>query len=248
MSKISGLVEKASEVRRQTLDHKPSEVIEAYLTHYNAWLISSHSTGVGVIWLNTVFECSVLAETSLFLSVHGFYESANATLRGLLDIFLTGLHWDISKELGRIAEYELNGRTTNDYALWALGLGVKYPSLSKEIWPTLLANDHIRGYDARYYLRSETEALLAVLNRFVHGRPESRTYDGAFRGSTLNVLFVGHLLEDWLRNTKAVSDLVFIFSTLRYPFLIDSEITASYRERDASLVARVKEHIEENAA
>ncbi len=182
MENVEQLIAKAAQVRSATLAYPQFRNAEKYAKAFNSWLLNRPATGVGVIWCNAIFECSVLSEASLFLAIHGFYEEACATLRGLLDGFLTRLYWDIRNNKGELKERIENGRWTNDYCQWEMGTTSNYPRLRDDIWPTLLNEQRIAEYDRQHHIKTEVSSRLQVLDRFVHGRPISRHYDGAFRG------------------------------------------------------------------
>jgi hypothetical protein len=244
MSKIQKLSEKADQVLAETIANFDIELIELYATSFNSWLLKKPSVGIGIIWSNAIFECSVLSETSLFLAVHGFYEEANSILRNLLDGFLTRLYWDLINERKEIVDFVVGGRKTNDYCEWEMGTTNKYPHMSKDIWPKLLEDVHISSYDKDHNLRANIVDLLHFLNKYVHGRPTTRHYDGAFRGSTLNICFISNHFDEWFVNLKKAVRFVFALSVLRYPVLLDTIAGEKFMELEDNNIAQLRSSIQ----
>jgi hypothetical protein len=120
----------------------------------------------------------VLAETSVFLAVHGFYEQACATLRMQLDGFLIRLYWDTLDKMEELESHPKVIRINSDYWEWESGKADDYPK-SKEVWQTLSENENFNAFDKRYMLKEEISNQTQLLHKFIHGRPPTRHYPGA---------------------------------------------------------------------
>jgi len=228
MENIKQLVDKAAQVRSATLAYPQFRVAEEHAMSFNSWLLNRPPLGIGVIWCNAIFECSVLSEASLFLVVHGFYEEACATLRGLLDGFLTRLYWDIRNNKGELTEWIVEDRSTDDYCEWETGLADDYPT-KHAIWSTLLREKLLAKYNDQYHIKEEIITSLKALDRFVHNRPMSRHYDGAFRSSSINIDFRSRHFDEWYANLCAIYRLVFTLSVLQYPNLLETKLWVEFK-------------------
>jgi len=217
MQYLEQLLIKATQVRRLTESSCPIDRTEAYVTGFNSWL---HHAPVPArpIWETALFESSVLAEASYFLAAHGFYEEACALLRGLLDGFLARSYWDVLDKNGELKKWRQGGRSTNQYWEWESGKTGKYPRLV-DVWHALLGEHRIASYDQRYGLKAQVKEELARLNRFVHGRPETRHYSGASRSSLANIEFKMERFEEWYEHLRTAYRLVSVLSFLQYPEL-----------------------------
>lgn len=237
MQYLEQLVAKASQVRQLTESSCPIDPVERYATGFNSWL---HYAPVPArpIWETALFESSTRAEASYFLALHGFYEEACAVLRGLLDGFLARLYWDTLHKNGKLKEWREKGRSTNKYWEWESGKTKKYPKL-KEIWCTLLGEHWIGRYNQRYGLKAELDEELAMLNRFVHGRPDSRHYSGASRSSLGNIEFKREHFEEWYEHLRTVYRLVSVLSILQYPELLGSTRGQEFRALEPEAAGRV---------
>jgi hypothetical protein len=220
MRYLEQLLTKATQVRRLTESSCPVDRAEGYVTGFNSWL---HHAPVPArpIWETALFESNVLAEASYFLAAHGFYEEACALLRGLLDGFLARSYWDVLDKNGKLKQWRQGGRSTNEYWEWESGKTDKYPRL-KEIWRALLGEHWIGSYDQRYGLKAQVKEELTRLNRFVHGRPETRHYSGASRSSLANIEFKIERFEEWYEHLRTAYRLVSVLSILQYPELLGS--------------------------
>lgn len=190
------------------------------------------------IWETALFEAGVLADASYFLAVHGFYEEACAMLRGLLDGFLTRLYWDTVQKNGKLDCWSENGRSTNRYWEWESGKRHAYPKVP-EIWNTLLGEYWMGEYDRAHAFRAETDALLAMLNKFVHGRPESRHEPGASRSSLVNIEFSKEHFETWWGHLRSIYRLVSVLSILQYPDLMTNAGGQEFAELEPEAAARL---------
>ncbi len=237
---IERLTAKASEVKHATCRYTRTSDIEQYVSAFNLLLLDKAHTEVGVIWSSAVFECSVLAEASYFLAIHGFYEEASSLLRGILEGFLTRLYWDIRNNRNQIRRWVDHGKSTNEYWEWESGDAATYPNLAREVWPRLLEEPGISHFEREFGLKESALSILAVLDRFVHGRPASRHYGGAFRGSTLNVEFKPNHLAEWLHNLRGVYTVILTLSFLQYPTLYGMDTASRFRTLEPEQAARVQ--------
>jgi hypothetical protein len=220
MSHLLKLLEQATEVREQTLGVHDLVHLETIASGFNSWLLDLPTPGPSPIWSNAMFECNVLAESSFFLAVRGFYEQASSVLRVILDSFLARLYWDIRREDGDIEDVFHGEAKSNEYADWELGLTRQYPGLRKEILPKLQEHRVIATYDSNFRIIETATRLLSELNLYVHNRPESRHYDGAVRSSTINVRYKDKHFDNWFGYLNSIHLLVGTFSILMYPKLV----------------------------
>ena len=242
MNYLNQLVEITSQVRKATEGNCEIEAIEVYATGYNSWL-QYRPPMPRPIWEKAILEASILEGVSIFLVVHGFYEEACAILRGVLDGFLTRLYWDTQDKNGKLTEWEKNGIRTNDYCEWETGATKSYPT-SKEIWDVLRTENNIERYDKRYQLKAEIDNLLSQLNKFVHGRPQTRHYPGASRSSLINARFKKKHFYEWFEYLKAIYRLISVLSILQYPKLLETKQGKDFEELEPEVAARIRNILE----
>jgi hypothetical protein len=187
----------------------------------------------------------VLAEASYFLATHGFYEEACALLRGLLDGFLARSYWDALDKNGKLRKWIQEGRSTNDYWEWESGRTEKYPTL-KEIWHTLRGESRILEHDRQYGLKAQVDEELTMLNRFVHGRPETRHHPGASRSSLCNIELNREHFEEWYEHLRIVYRLVSVLSILQYPDLLEGTQGQEFRALDPAAADQIISVLEAN--
>jgi hypothetical protein len=237
MQYLEQLLTKAAQVRRLTESSCPIDRAERYVTGFNSWL---HHAPVPArpIWETALFESSVLAEASYFLAAHGFYEEACALLRDLLDGFLARSYWDALDKNGKLKKWREGGRSTNEYWEWESGRTEEYPK-SKEIWRTLRGESRILTYDRRYGLKAQVDEEFTTLNRFVHGRPETRHHSGASRSSLCNIELSREHFEEWHVHLRIVYRLVSALSILQYPELLEGTQEQEFRALDPAAADRV---------
>lgn len=214
MGYLEQLMSKTSQISETTRSICTIYDVEKYVTGFHSW---SHHRPVPArpIWDTAMFESSRLAGASFFLALNGFYEEACSVLRGVLDGFLTRLYWDTLDK-----NAELN---TKKYWDWESGAAKKYPNLETGVWPTLLKEERIAGYDKQYGIKEKIDNELRLLSKFVHGRPPSRHYEGASRSSLGIVGFKEKHFREWHQHLRAVYRLVSILSVLQYPELLESK-------------------------
>ncbi len=246
MQYLEQLVAKANQVRQLTEPSCRIDPVERYATGFNSWL---HSPPVPArpIWETALFECSVLAEASYFLAAHGFYEEACALLRGLLDGFLARSYWDALDKNGKLKKWGEGGRSTNEYWEWESGKTEKY-ARSKETWRTLLGEHWIGRYNRRYGLKAEVEEELRTLNRFVHGRPETRHYPGASRSSLCDIEFRKRHFDEWYEHLRIVYRVVSVLSILQYPDLLEGAHEQKFRALDPAAADHITSVLEATPA
>lgn len=230
MRYLEQLVAKATQVRQVTESSCRIEPVESCATAFNSWL---HRPPIPArpIWETALFESSVLAEASFFLAAHGFYEEACALLRGLLDGFLARSYWDALDKNGKLKKWRERGRSTNEYWEWESGRTDKYPKL-KEIWRILRDENRILTYDRRYGLKAQVDKELTMLNRFVHGRPETRHRSGASRSSLCNIELSREHFGEWYEHLRIVYRVVSVLSILQYPELLEGMHEQEFRALD----------------
>lgn len=237
LNQISG---KANQVKEATASAYAGTPVEWYVTCFNSLVLDKAAILAGPVWSDAISECSVLSESSYFLAAHGFYEEGSALLRGILESFLTRLYWHIRNERNEVQDYMEAGKWTNDYAKWVMGATDKYPRLGKDVWTTLLQQPLIHEYDRLYRLKSEAETRLKTLDKFVHGRPGSRYYGGAFRSSSLNIRFKPKHFAEWFENLRGVCRIVLVFSFLEYPSLFLMKTAAEFSNLESEYASRVQ--------
>ena len=230
MQYLDQLLTKAAQVRRLTESSCPIDRAERYVTAFNSWLQRA-PVPARPIWETALFESSVLAEASYFLATHGFYEEACALLRGLLDGFLARSYWDALDKNAKLRKWREGGRSTNDYWEWESGRTEEYPKL-KQIWRTLRGESRILTYDRQYGLKAQVDEELTTLNRFVHGRPESRHHSAASRSSLCNIELSTEHFEEWHVHLRIVYSLVSVLSVLQYPELLKGTQEQEFRALD----------------
>jgi hypothetical protein len=235
---LKELLKITEQVRELTKENYELNVVEIYVSGFNSWLQHAPIPS-RPIWETALFESSILAETSVFLAMHGFYEEACAVLRMLLDGFLTRLYWDTKHKNGELAErVREDGRNTNDYWEWEGG-GRDYPS-SEKIWKVLLGEDGIKKFDQCHQLKQESNNLLSRLDKYVHGRPRTRHYPGATRASRVNVRFETKHFDEWLEQLRAVFCLVSAFSILQYPELFKTKQGHTFAAQEPQVADRLR--------
>ncbi len=244
MEHLDRIVQKASEVRQATIAAYADSAVERYVTSFNSLIRDIPAIPVSAIWSNALSECSVLAESSYFLAVHGFYEEACVLLRLMLDGFLTRLYWHIRHKNGEVNDFMEDGKWTNEYAKWEMGLTRLYPSPRKDVWPTLLKERAIEEYNRLHQLKSDVEARLETLNKFVHGRPSSRYSGSTHRSSSLNIELNPEHFDEWFENQRAVFAFILILSLLEYPALSTTKTILEFVGLEAEAPSKILETLQ----
>lgn len=237
----------ANEIKEATVSAYSDTNIEQYVVSFNSLLMDRSSVQglpMGPIWSNALFECSVLSEASYFLVVLGFYDEASALLRMMLEGFLTRMYWHIQDKKGEIKDSFEDGKWANKYAKWELGLTGQFPSLKRDVWPTILQEPAFSSYDQKYNLKLEAETSLKSLNKFVHGRPATRHYGGATRSSSLNLRFNRKHIDEWFTNLRAVVVPIFVISFLEYPGLFATKTAAEFASLEPEHASRIREFLQ----
>src|SRR5574341_742383 len=213
---IKQLLEKASQIADSTQENCDIMIVEKYYSLHNLWLRYSPVPSRPI--LNTAwFEAGVLAETSIFLALHGFYEQACATLRMQLDGFLTRLYWDtLDKRIG-LESYYIEDRLTTGYWEWESGKVKDFPSIKNDVWPTLRKEKYLDSFDSRYQIKVDIDNQNQLLNKYIHGRPPSRHDPGSTRSSVMNIKFEKKRFDRWFELFKTNFDFMILISVLLYP-------------------------------
>ena len=212
---IEQLLERSVQVASTTKDVCDIGAMEKYYSTYNLWLRHSPIPSRPILeraW----FEAGILAETSIFLVIHGFYEQACATLRMQLDGFLTRLYWDTLDKRNAIKNTWKDSRLTSNYWEWERGGEEEYPN-SHKVWSILLEEEFLQSFDSRYALRADINKHNQLLHKYIHGRPQSRHSPGATRSSVINIRFEEKYFDEWFELFKDTYDLMTIVSVLLYP-------------------------------
>jgi len=215
MQHLKELLGKAIQIADATEKYYHIEAIEQYYSSYNLWLRYSPIPSRPILeraW----FEAGILAETSVFLAVHGFYEQACAILRMQLDGFLTRFYWDTLDKRAELESHTIVDRLTNGYWEWERGEAKDYPRINK-VWLTLRKEKYFDSFDRQYNLRMNIENQNQLLHKYIHGRPPSRHYPGATRSSRINIKFEKRHFDEWFGLFKSTYNLMTIMSVLLYP-------------------------------
>lgn len=239
MQHLKQLLNIANQIRKDTETNCNVDDIERYITSFNSWLreplIPSRP-----IWEAAMFESSAIAHASFFLAMHGFYEEACSLIRGIIDGFLTRLYFDEKDRNEKLKKWQQNnGRSTNEYWEWESGYTNKYPKYG-EIKNLLGVKSLIKKYNEKYCLWNNIEKLFSKLNKFVHGRPETRHYDFATRSSSNITEFKKKHFDEWFEYLKFVYCIISIFSLLQYKELFNSNHGKEFKELEPETYKRIE--------
>ncbi len=220
MQHVSELLAKALEVASKTQNQSDFGAIDKYYFACGLWLRYSPVPTRPI--LNTAwFEAGILTETSIFLTVHGFYEQACAILRMQLDGFLTRLYWDTLDKHMELEGFSIENRLSNNYWEWESGKSESYPQLNDKVFPVLRREKYFQSFDSRYDLTNEIVHENRLLNKFIHGRPSTRHHPEATRSSRLNTQFDQRQFDFWYMHFKTIYELMTTVSILLYPTYLD---------------------------
>lgn len=238
MEYLEQLISKTNQIRKDTESKFNIIKVIKYVNGFNSWTRDA-PVPARPIWETAMFEASAITNASFFLAIHGFYEEACSLLRGIIDGFLTRLYWDEKDRKGTIKIYKQNGRSTNEYWEWESGTSNEYPPL-KKVAETLIKRVFIKKYNDQYGLWQDIENLLKKLNKFVHGRPETRHYGYATRSSSGLTEFKEKHFEEWYKYLKKIYSIISILSILQYPDLINSAYIKEFKELEQDSYVKVK--------
>lgn len=238
MSLLEDLVIATNNVNEATQKAGLHIAAEEYVSGFNNWLHNTLAPSPP-IWNTAMFEASALTVVSYFLATQGFYEEATALLREVLEGFLTRLCWDNKNNQSIIHPLKItNGNMTIDYWEWESGKTGRYIGI-KRIWAILLENDRINHYQDVYHIREEIENLLSRLNKYVHGRPESRHKSGNSRSSLINARFKQEDFDRWLSHLRSIYRFISTLSVLSYPDLHRMQVYKKFSVLDPEAVIRI---------
>jgi hypothetical protein len=238
MSLLDDLVTAASAVREATQEAGLQMTAEEYVNGINSWLYHTIAP-YPPIWNRAIFEASALTVVSYFLVAHGFYEEATALQREVLDGFLTRLYWDTLNAQGQLTQWTRGGRTSNNYWEWETGRAETYPR-PKEIWDALLKNAYVSRYENSFHIKQEIDTLLSLLNKYVHGRPQSRHTSGDTRSSLVNARFKQEEFNNWFARLRTIYGFISVLSVLSYPELLTMKVANNFESLDPEAMSRVK--------
>jgi len=240
MTLLKALVNETAKVRDATEQIDSQLKAEEYVAGFNTWLHHDIAP-YPPIWNTAMFEASALTVASYFLATHGFYEEASALLREVLDGFITRLCWDSQNDQSQ-AFHPLqitDWKKSIDYWEWESGRTETYLSTEK-IWSILFENPHIKRYQDMYHLKEEINTLLNLLNKYVHGRPESRHSPGKTRSSLINARFNREDFDVWFTRLRTIYGFVSLLSVLSYPNLLKMNVAENFKALDVTAIDRVK--------
>jgi len=240
MTLLKDLVNETTKVRDVTEQDDSQIKAEEYVAGFNAWLHHDIAPSPP-IWNTAMFEASALTVVSYFLAIHGFYEEATALLREVLEGFMTRLCWDSKNDQSQIIHplQITDGKKTIDYWEWESGRTETYLS-TKKIWGILFENSNIKHYQDTYQLKEEIDALLNLLNKYVHGRPDSRHSPGKTRSSLINARFNSEDFNLWFTRLRTIYGFISILSALSYPNLLKMSVADNFMILDPIATGRVK--------
>ncbi len=245
MQHLKQLLNLSNQIRKDTESKCKIDNVERYVTGFNSWTWNT-SVITSPIWRGAMFESSVIANASFFLAIHGFYEEACSLFRGIIDGFLARLYWDEKDKSGKLKKWEKNnGRSTNEYWEWESGSTKEYPR-NNNIKELLGEKNLIKKYDEKYHSWDEIDGIFKKLDKFVHGRPESRHYDYATRSSSNITEFKKKQFDEWHRYLKIIYCIISILSILHYPELISSFYIKEFKELEPAAYRKVKNIIDQN--
>jgi len=166
---IKQLRKKASQTADSTQENCDIKIIEKYYSLHNLWLHYSPVPSRPIF--NTAwFETGILAESSIFLALHGFYEQACATLRMQIDGFLTRLYWDTLDKRIELESRYVEDRLKIGYWECESGKAKDFPSIKKDVWPTLRKEKYFDIFDSRYELKADIMLIISFCtNIFMDG-------------------------------------------------------------------------------
>jgi len=213
MNLLNILLQKSEEIANATKENFDVDLIEKYYSAYSWWSRAS-SVPSRPIFDRAWFEANILAETSIFLSIHGFYEQACATLRMETDSFLTRLYWDTLDK--KLETSSVEKRLAIGYWDWESGKVIKYPK-AKDIWESLKQEKYFGDFTNQYKLKDDFDNHSKLLHKYIHGRPPSRHTSGNSRSSNINIKFAKKEVDEWFVLFKNTYDLMSIMSILLYP-------------------------------
>jgi len=240
MTLLKELVSETTKVREVTEQDDSQIKAEEYVSGFNAWL-HHHIAPSPPIWNTAMFEASALTVVSYFLATHGFYEEATAMLREVLEGFLTRLCWDSKNDQSQSIHplQIIEGKKTIDYWEWESGRTETYLS-PRKIWSILFENSNIKHYQDTYQLKQEIDILLNLLNKYVHGRPDSRHSPGKTRSSLINARFNREDFNLWFTRLRTIYGFISILSALSYPNLLEMRVADNFMILDPIATGRVK--------
>lgn len=215
MNYLDTLLKKSDQIADITKENFDVDLVEKYHSAYYLW-IQNAPIPSRPIFERAWMEASILAETSIFLSVHGFYEQACATLRMELDGFITRLYWDIKDKNMELSGASISERQAIGYWNWESGKSKKYP-LNEDIWGGFKKEKTINEFVTKYNLRNDIENHNRELHKYIHGRPTNRHIEGNTRSSSINIKFVEKEFDEWFELFGKTYDLISIISILLYP-------------------------------
>lgn len=239
MQHLKQLLNIANQIRKDTESNYKIDDIERYIAGFNS-LLREPPIPSRPIWGTAIIESSAIANVSYFLAVHGFYEEACSLLRGVIDGFLTRLYFDEKDRSKKLKKWQQNnGRSTNEYWEWESGHTNKYPKY-KEIKELLEVKSLIKKYNEKYCLWDSIGKLFNKLDKFVHGRPETRHYGFATRSSLNLTKFKKKHFDEWFEYLKFVYCIISIFSLLQYKELFNSGYGKEFKELEPETYKRIE--------
>ena len=240
MQHLKQLLDIAKQIRKDTESNCGINNIERYITGFNSWTRDA-PVPTRPIWETAMGESSVIAHASYFLAVHGFYEEACSLIRGIIDGFLTRLYWDEKDRSEKLKKWHQNdGRSTNEYWEWESSHTDKYPDYNKDIKRLLKEKSLIQKYDEKYCLWNDISDLKIKLNKFVHGRPETRHYNFATRSSSNITGFKKKHLDEWYEYLKFAYGIISILSLLQYPELFNNNYIKEFKELEPEVYKKIE--------
>lgn len=240
MQHLRQILNIANQIRKDTESNCDIDDIERYITGFNSWTRDA-PVPTRPIWETAMFESSVVANASFFLAIYGFYEEACSLIRGIIDGFLTRLYFDEKNRSGELKKWQQNnGRSSNEYWDWESGHTDKYPDYNKDIKRLLKEKNLIKKYDKKYCLWNDIDNLFKKLNKFVHGRQETRHYDFATRSSSNVPEFKKKHFDEWYEYLKYAYGIISILSLLQYPELFNNNYIKEFKELEPEIYKRIE--------
>ena len=240
MQHLRQILNIANQIRKDTESNCNIDDIERYITGFNSWTRDA-PVPTRPIWETAMFESSIIAHASYFLAVHGFYEEACSLIRGIIDGFLTRLYFDEKDRSGELKKWQQNdGRSTNEYWDWESGRTDKYPKYKEDIKKFLREKILIKKYDKKYCLWNDISDLKRKLNKFVHGRPETRHQGFATRSSSNITGFKKKHFDEWHEYLKFTYGIISILSLLQYPKLFNNNYIKEFKELEPETYKKIE--------
>lgn len=226
MNYLDALLKKSDQILDITKENFDIDLVEKYHSAYYLWIQNSPIPS-RPIFERAWMEAGILAETSIFLSLHGFYEQACATLRMEIDGFLTRLYWDAKDKNLELIGANIQERMNIGYWDWESGKSRKYPTV-EDIWDDLKKEKTISEFVAKYNLRNDIENHNRELHKYIHGRPTNRHIQGNTRSSSINIKFVKKEFDEWFELFGKTYDFLSIISVLFYPQYLKKPSTKEF--------------------